>query len=242
MSRFIRYGAILLVLAASLPAFSDDQDKATKELNKVAAIGWDATARAVVSRAVTDTFGLKRSDVVQQRQTMGINYASLFLAEELVKNGAKMDDIAAALKSGKKMTQIANDQHVNWKLIAVDAKKLNAKIDDGIYKHFLDDRADKARDAADGYDITRDYVADDRNVEKSDVDAAGDRYLMWKDRAIAAGGNHHGLDTAAAQAAYDDHVRNGGPQGTPGSGPTAGGNSSPGSPAPAGGGARTGPN
>ncbi len=242
MKSIIRSSAILLVLVAAIAAFSDDQEKATKELTKVAAIGWDGTARAVVSRAVSDTLGVKRADLVQERQTMQINYASLYLVHQLVNNGAKMEDIATALKAGKKMSQVANDQHVNWKQIAVDAKKLNAKIDDGLYKHFLDDKADKARDLADNYDTSHDYVADDRNLAKEDIDAAAERYGMWKDRAFAAGGQNRGMTTAERQAAYDDHVRNGGPQGTPGSGPTAGGNGSPGSPAPSGGGARTGPN
>ncbi len=242
MSPLVRYCAILLVLVAASPAFSDDQGKANKELTKVAAMATDAVGRGVVSRAMSDALGIKRPELVRERQAMNVNYASLFLAQELVKAGAKMDDIAAQLKAGKTINQVANDQHANWKQIAEDAKKLNSKIDDGLYKHFLDDKADKQRDLDDHYDLAYDNVAADPKVAKPDVEAAADRYQMWKDRAFAAGGQHKGLSVAEQQAAYDDHVRNGGPEGTPGSTSGSGGNGSPGTPAPAAGGARTGPN
>jgi hypothetical protein len=44
---------------------------------------------------------------------MNLNYGDLYVAHVLVKGGAKMDDIAAQLKAGKKMSQIANDQHAD---------------------------------------------------------------------------------------------------------------------------------
>jgi hypothetical protein len=66
----VRYCAILLVLVAAVPAFSDDQDKANKEIAKVAAIAWDGTGRCIVNRAVADTMAVKRADLVQDRQTM----------------------------------------------------------------------------------------------------------------------------------------------------------------------------
>jgi hypothetical protein len=238
MSSIVRYCAILLVLAAAVPAFSDDQEKANKELIKVTAMATDATGRGVVSRAVSDTTGVKRPDLVQQRLAMNVNYGDLFVAQELVKSGAKIDDIMAQVKAGKKMGQVANDQHVNWKQIAADAKKLNGKIDDGLYKHFIDDKADKARDADDKYDVAHDNLTADRDVPKPEIEAAADRYQMWKDRALAAGGSHKPMETAEQQAAYSDHARAGGPTGTPGTGGTG----SVGSAAPAAGGARTGPN
>jgi hypothetical protein len=238
MKPFVRYSAILLALVAASPAFADDQDKANKELAKVAAIAWDGIGRGVVSRAVSDTLGVKRADLVQQRLAMNVNYGSIFLAQELIKSGAKMDDIAAELKAGKKMSQVANDQHANWKQIATDAKKLNAKIDDGLYRHFLNDKADRQRDLDDKYVLENDNVADDHDIAKSDIEAAAERFQMWKDRGFAAQGHNHQLDTAEQQAAYYDHNRNGGPEGVPGQG----GNGNVGTQAPAAGGARTGPN
>jgi hypothetical protein len=240
MNPIVRYCAILLVLTAALPAFSDDQEKANKELVKVTAMATDPTGHAVVSRAIADVTGVKRADLVQQRQMLGVSYGSLFVVQELLKSGAKIEDIAAQRKAGKTIAQIANDQHANWKLIAADAKKLNAKIDDGLYKHFLNPAVDKQRDVSDQYDVMADTVPADRDADlpKAEIQAAAERYGLWKDRAEADKGHHHVMDTAEQQAAYDDHDRNGGPMGTPG----AAGNGSPGTPAPAAGGARTGPN
>jgi len=242
MNPIVRYCAVLLVLTAALPAFSDDQEKANKELAKVTAMAWDGTGRAIVSHSVSDVTGVKRADLVQQRQALNVNYASLFVVEELIKSGAKMDDITAQLKAGKTIGQVANDQHANWKDIAADTKKLNAKIDDVLYKHFLNPNPDKQRDLDDKYDVARDALPVDRTVPKPDLEAAADRFNMWKDRALAAQGQHHVMDTADQQAFYSDHSRAGGPTGTPGGGPGAGGSGSPGVEAPAAGGARTGPN
>ncbi|MFZ0318839.1 MAG: hypothetical protein WAL56_06915 [Candidatus Sulfotelmatobacter sp.] len=240
MNRIVRYCAVLVVLIAAMPAFGDDKEKANKELVKVTAMATDPTAHAVVSRSITDMMGAKRSEMVQHRLDLNVSYGSMFVVEELLKSGAKIEDIAAQRKAGKTIMQIANDQHANWKLISADAKKLNAKIDDGLYKHFLNPAADKQRDLSDKYDVMGDTVAADRDADlpKAELQAAAERYNLWKDRAEADKGHHHVMDTAEQQAAYDDHDRNGGPTGTPG----AGGSGSPGSPAPAAGGARTGPN
>jgi hypothetical protein len=244
MHRIVRSLAVLFVLAAALPALADDQEKANKEINRVRAMAVDATGRAVVSRALSDVTGVKRPDLLQQRQAMNLDYGSLFLAEELIKSGVKPEDLAVQLKSGKTITQVANDQHANWKQVAADAKKLNSKIDDEIYKHFLNDKADRQRDVEDKYEVSRDAVLADSSVDlpKAEIEAAAERFNLWKDRAITAGGNRHVMDTAEQQAAYTDHDRNGGPVGNGAQGAAAAGNGSVGTPAPAAGGARTGPN
>src|SRR5580692_8139903 len=156
MNSIVRYCAMLLVMVVAIPAFSDDQDKANKELVKVAAMAMDPTGRDMVSRAVADATGVKRADLVQQRQTMNLNYAQVFVVQTLVKNGAKLDDISAQLKAGKTVDQVANEDHLNWKQMAGDAKKLNASIDDNLYKHFLNDKnlqADKQRNLDENYDV-----------------------------------------------------------------------------------------
>ncbi len=241
MKMLARSCAVLLVLIA-LPAFGDDQSKANKELTKVAAIAWDASARAVVSHAVAEVTGVKRADLVQHRQALNINYASAFMVEELIKSGSKLDDITVQVKAGKTVMQVADSQHANWKQIAADAKSLNSRIDDSLYKHFLNDKADKQRDLDEKYDIALDTVPADHDVAKPDLEAAAERYNLWKGRALAAGGTRHELDTATQQAAYSDHARAGGPGGTAGGTAGAGGNGDVGTPAPAAGGARTGPN
>ena len=173
---------------------------------------------------------------------LSINYGSMFIVLELVKGGAKMDDIAAEFKAGKRIGEVARDQHADWKLIAADAKKLNAKIDDGIYNHFLKPKVDAQKDADDKYVVANDNIPEDHNVEKADIDAAAERFGKWKDQAIAAAGKRHEMDTAEQQAAWVDHDRNGGPVGTSGGTAAAGGNGSVGTAAPSGGGGRMGPN
>ena len=94
MNPIVRYCAVLLVLAAAMPAFSDDQEKANKEIVKVTAMATDATGRGIVSRAMADVTGVKRPDLLQQRQAMNVSYGSLFVAEELIKSGAKPEDLS----------------------------------------------------------------------------------------------------------------------------------------------------
>jgi hypothetical protein len=244
MNRIIPSLAVVLILGAAVAAFADDQEKANKEIIKVRAMAVDATGRAVVSRAMADVTGVKRPELLQVRELMNLDYGALFVVEELIKNGVKADDLSAQLKSGKTIAQLANDQHANWKQVAADAKKLNSKIDDGLYKHFLNDKPDQERDLADKYEKSRDAVSGDTTADlsKAEIEAAAERFNMWKDRALAAGGSHHVMDTAEQQAAYSDHDRAGGPVGNGAAGAAAGGNGSVGTPAPAAGGARTGPN
>jgi len=200
--------AILAATALAHPAWGDEQQKAEKQLHKVTAMATDATGRRVVSATVADTLQVKRPDLVMERRTMNVNYGDIFIAHQLVKQGMKMDDIGAQLKSGKKMADIANAQHLDWKQLAGDAKKLNSKIEDNLYKHFLNGKADAERDAAENYDPTIDGVAADSDVSKDEIAEAEHTYVTWRDRADQARGSS--LDTSsekAAQGARGDPVR-----------------------------------
>lgn len=212
MKSLLRYLPIILALSVSLPALADDQQKAEKQVNKVTAMATDATGRRVVSMTVSDSLNMKRPDIVQERRETGLNYGHLFIAHQLAANGAKMSDITSQLKAGKNIYQIGNDQHANWKQIAADAKKLNSKVEDNLYKHFVNDKADKARDLADKYDPNFDGVKADNEVSKEELAAAQDVYILWRDR--AAGRKGSSLDTADERAAREghDHIRSGGPQ------------------------------
>src|SRR5258708_23348094 len=126
MKSLTAFFAILIGLMVATPAFGDDQKKAQKNLNHLTAMAKDFTSRTVVNLSVSQSLNVPRANLVQQRSDTGLNYGSLFLAGELVKSGATMPDISAKLKAGKKIGEIANEQHVNWKQIAEDAKKLNA--------------------------------------------------------------------------------------------------------------------
>jgi hypothetical protein len=212
MKRWSWLGAVLAVgmvwFGLAGPTWADDQQKAEKQLHKITAMATDATGRRVVSSTVADWLEAKRPDLVTERRAMNINYGDLYIAHQLVKQGMKSEDIAAQLKSGKKMVEIANAQHLDWKEVAGDAKKLNTKMEDNLYKHFLNGKADADRDAAEGYDPTIDGVAADNDVSKDEIADAEHTYLLWRDRADQARGSK--LDTSsenAAQGARGDPVR-----------------------------------
>ncbi len=219
--------AIFLALIFALPASADDQGKVKKETGKMTAMATDGTGRRTVNLSMAEMFNVKRPDLVMERRKTGMNYGSLFVAHELVANGAKMDEIAAQLASGKDIFQVGDDLHANWKQVANDAKKLNGKIDDNLYKHFLDPKADDAKDAADNYALSLDGVKADSDVKQDEISQAQDRYVMWRDRADAATKRGGKLNTADQNAAYRDNVRSAGPQsqggGAGGAPPAAGG-------------------
>jgi len=201
MKRLSYLSITLLALTVAIPAFGDDQQKADKQLHKITALATDATGRRVVSVTVADTLAAKRPDLVLERRTMNMNYGDLVIAHVLVKSGTKMDDIAAQLKAGKKMGQIASEQHADWKQIAADAKKLNAKVEDNLYNHFLNGKPLTERDAAEGYDPMIDGVTADNDVSKDEIAEAERTYLLWRDRADQKKGSN--LDTSSEKAAKD---------------------------------------
>jgi hypothetical protein len=161
----------------------------------------DVTARGIVSKSMSDFLKVDRSQLVRERCDMKLNYGGLFLAHELTAAGAKMEDIAAQLKAGKKILQIASDQTANWREIEAHAKKLNNKIADNIFNHFLHNTVDRDRDLADHYDSTKDWVKADADVTLREIFAAQDTYVLWRDRAAPSQGQT--MDFAHAQMARD---------------------------------------
>ncbi len=227
----------LITLIVALPAFGDDQQKAQKELNKVTAMAADFTGRRAVNLTIAAVMSVPRAKLVEERRNTGLNYGSLFLAEELAKKGTNMEDVAAKLKTGKSITEIANEQHSDWKQIAEDAKKLNGAVDRNLYKYFLRQKDSAAQDVKDAYDVNYDGVKADGDVSKNDISAAQDRFLLWKDQAAKAQGEGRDKTLSAGdeRVAYTDHVSNGGPalSGTPGPG-SSGTSAGPGATAPVG--------
>ena len=192
---------LILIPILAISALGDDQEKADKQLHKITAMATDATGRRVVSATVADALVSKRPDLVAERRSMNVSYGDLYVAHVLIKGGAKMDDIAAQLKAGKKMRQIAGEMHADWKQISADAKKLNAKVEDNLYSHFLNGKPLTDRDAAEGYDPVIDGVAADNDVSKDEIAEAERTYLLWRDRADQKKGSN--LDTASEKAAKD---------------------------------------
>jgi hypothetical protein len=199
MKRFSLLSIMLLAVTVAIPAFGDDQQKAEKLLHKISAMATDGTGRRVVSITVADALAANRLDLVIERKTMNLNYGDLYIAHTLMKQGAKMEDIAAQLKANKNMGQIANEQHADWKQITADAKKLNARMEDNLYKHFINEKADAARDAADKYDPMVDGVKADNDVSSDDIAEAQNAYLAARDRADKQGSK--GLDSSTEKSA-----------------------------------------
>src|SRR5207302_2223647 len=130
------------------------------------------TGRTLVNLSISHVLNVRRATLVQQRTEMGLNYGSLFLAGELVKNGATMPEIAVQIKAGKKIVEIANEQHANWKQIAEDAKKANAAVDQNLYKYFFREKDMAALAAKDKYEVHYDGVkadADDANAKNIEM-------------------------------------------------------------------------
>jgi hypothetical protein len=173
----------LFALALAVPAFADDQEKAQKEINKITAIATDANVRSVVNLSMSEMLSVKRLDLVKERHDLNLNYGGLFLAHQLTAAGAKMEDIAAQLKSGKKIFDIASDQHANWKQIDYAAKKLNKKIDDNMGKWFQNNKKQAQRDQADDYIAQQDKVDADSDVDKQELADAQSRYQHVHDLA-----------------------------------------------------------
>ena len=202
----IRGLALLLALSFSIPGVADDQQKAQKEINRVTAMARDLTGRAIVNLSLSQMFNLSRSALVEQRGQTGLNYGSLFLANELVKSGVALSDIAAQLKAGKRITEIANAAHANWKEITEDAKKLNARVDRNLYDYFL--IKDSASGAAEPYDVHRDGVkADADDVSEKEIASARDRFLLWKDSAAKAKGDDKTLSKIDEMRGRVEHTQ-----------------------------------
>lgn len=182
----IRIFVLVFTVAVAMSAFADDQEKATKEIKRITSISVDSNMRSIVNRAMADMLKAKRLDLVKERQDMNLNYGGLFLAHELTAAGAKMEDITAQLKAGKKIFDIANDDHANWKEINSEAKKLNKKIDENIEKSFTNSKKQAAIDQADQYDPKADKVPGDSDISKDEYAEAQGRYQHLHDTAASS--------------------------------------------------------
>jgi len=180
MTRFFVW---LFIVVLAMTAFADDQQKAAKEIKKITSISVDANMRSVVNRTMADMLKARRLDLVKQRQDLNLNYGGLFLVHQLTAGGAKMEDIAAQLKAGKTIFDVADADHANWKQINSDAKKVNKKIDDNIEKYFGDSKKQAALDQTDEYDAKADRVPADSDISKDEYADAQKRYQQLHDLA-----------------------------------------------------------
>jgi hypothetical protein len=198
-----------LLLAYSVPASADDRQKAEKQVRKIAAMATDKIGRRMVSMSMADSFRVPRPVMVEQRRKVGLDYGSFFVAHELIASGVAMADIMSELSTGKTIWQIAVENRANWKQIEADAKKQNNKIEDYIYRHFVNkknDDADEQRDLAEKYDLARDAVRTDFNVTPEEMVEAQTRYIFWRDEAGKSQGPGRNLTDREKKAASMDHA------------------------------------
>ena len=170
------------IVAAATAAFADDQEKAEKQMRMMTAMSRDNIARSIVSRTFADTFKIERPQLVAERRSMGLNYGSLFLMHELIAFGSTMPEIAAQLRLRKTIFEIAGADRTDWKRIISDAKKMNNRINENIYKHFLHDGKDKERDLLEGYNPGADLVPADADAKPEEIEKAQLEYVFWRNQ------------------------------------------------------------
>ncbi|HET9995290.1 MAG TPA: hypothetical protein VFQ18_07790, partial [Candidatus Acidoferrum sp.] len=69
-----RIGFLLVLTAAlsAVPAFSDDQQKAEKQIRKISAMATDVNARSIVSRSMSDMLKVERNQLQRERRAMNL--------------------------------------------------------------------------------------------------------------------------------------------------------------------------
>lgn len=185
------------VLAACLCSWGSDQQQAQKQASRVTAMAAaNSTARVVVSGTISDALSVPRAQLVRERKAMHLSYGALFIAHQLNLAGAKMLDIAVELQDGKDIFQIGQEQNANWRTIADAAKRLNSRIEDNIYKHFLHTETDTQRTLLEHYDPDTDIVRADTEITPDEFTQARNSYTLWRNRASTIGGR--GLDPASS--------------------------------------------
>ena len=139
---------------------------------------------------------------MRQRRNLRLNYGSLFIAHMVMARGASMADVVAGLRSGKTVWQLAAERQIELKQITSDAKKLNGKIEDNIYRHYLTTSTDKTRDELEKYSPAADWTSADTNVSDDEIAQARDIFVLWRNQAAPREDARLGI--AEENAAYQD--------------------------------------
>ena len=160
---------------------------------------------------MADELKVSRMSLVLERRSLNLNYGCLFVLHLLQESGAKAEALAAELHSGKNVFQIGDDLHADWKDIIARTKKLNRQIEENLYHHFMDSKADWTRDDAEHYQVTADGVLADKDVSNGDVNEAEYVFTFWQEQAMAYLHRNGLLSTTVEQAARNDNARDGGP-------------------------------
>jgi hypothetical protein len=114
---------------------------------------------------------------------LGLSYGNFFVVRELLQSGAQLNQIVAQLRSRKTVLEIGAASNANWKRISDDAKKMNNRINDSIYKHFLHSKPDEERDKLEHYNPSADLVRADADVTNEEILNAYREFIFWRDQA-----------------------------------------------------------
>jgi hypothetical protein len=106
------------------------------------------------------------------------------------------------LRVRKNILEIARDSHADWKHIALDAKKMNNRISDAIYKHFLHSKPDEERDKLEHYNPGGGAGEADADVTPDEILKAMKEYIFWRDQAAPINGGRVDASTPIGQE-YD---------------------------------------
>ena len=196
----LRYLALLLLATSPLLSVADDLEKAQKQIRMITAMSRDDTARSIISRTFADAFKKDRMQMVAERRAMGLNYGSLFLAQEMALAGANMQEITGQLHTNKNILDVAKSVHLDWKRVASDAKKMNSRINDAIYKHFLHAGPDKERDQLEHYNPSVDLIRADADATTEEIAKAQGEYIFWRNLAAPKSDGQADIGTPVGQS------------------------------------------
>lgn len=184
---------ILLLAPSAITAFASDQEKAEKQIRMMTALSRDEVVRSIVSRTFADVFKVPRSQLLAERRSLGLNYGALFLLHELATTGSDMEKIENQVRNKELLFAIASSSATDWKRIQSDAKKMNDRINKGIYNYFLHAEGTKRRDVADHYVANLDLIRADAESTPDEIHRASDDYMFWRN--LAAPKNIGQVDT-----------------------------------------------
>jgi hypothetical protein len=212
MTSHLHYASAALLLFLVLPASADDQQKLQKQMNKMTAMATDPVGRRIVNMTLADELKVERNTLVLERRYMNLNYGSIFVVHALTFAGARMDYIGSQLRSGKTVFQLGNELNADWKKITAQAKKVNRKVEENLYRHFVNSKVDLARDDAEHYQLRLDGVPPDNDVTEAELTEAENIYAFWQTQAARTSGRDWRLDTQTEHAARRDNVRDSTPK------------------------------
>lgn len=197
--------SLLVLLLVGLSVASDDQQKAKKLLDQITAMATDGTGKRAVNEAVSYAVAVPRTELTVRRRAENLSYGELLVASELQKSGTTIDDITSEIKSGKSIWQIADERHVNWSQLAIEAKRVNSRINSNLLNYFFKNRSYAPCEPVDGYDPCSDHALADTRVSPKDLADAQTRYSFLHDHAGV-------LPSASLDKATDNELRGRGPQ------------------------------